>query len=313
MSDTQNEKTQKAAELVSDAYGVTVSTMYELLQKGAAGDAVAVKALSRMGMVVGSTIDVVKFIDAASRDDVRTQITSSCSIVGGIAGGAAGAYVSGGALSVVLGTIGSKAGEKLCGELYDSYIEYKKNNPDKPNRNTDEIKNDPLFKDAFRKGHYSSNDINPESFKQASLSVGEKETQTLTARTVAQTPEQLKIEERKSLIADKVVVAVTDLCDRYNYSNPTARENTCWGSANAAVHSNFTGNGTIIAGVDGTQIALREDNGNFDFRMVKIDSREVANIPAEQSKSEIAAYQPVVASVDNNLNQVKTQSGPKIG
>ena len=147
------------------------------------------------------------------------------------------------------------------------------------------------------------NSVNAESFKLAMSKLDDSQVQTSMLASA---------DERKTLITDKVLVAMNDLCDRYNYTNPVARENTCWGGANKAVHSDFTGHGTIAAGVDGSQIALREDNGNFDFRSVKFESREVANIPAEQSKSEIAAYQPVVASVDNDLSQVKTRSGPSM-
>ena len=254
---SQSEKAKKAAELVSDAYGVSTGAMYELLQAGAKGDVGAVRALKGMGMVVGSAMDVVKFIDAASRDDVREQITSGCSIGGGIAGGLIGS----GALSIVVGALGSKAGEYLCGELYDEYQEWKKH---------------PTGMDDMRR-MYVPPEPNDLSFS--------------SMNSVTPSPELIAAEALKERVTDKVTLAVNGLCDERNFTDETIRGNLCSGMTVVALKADFTGLNTIHAALNHNDIHLMEESQPIN-RYAKADSGVVGRTAQVEHLAEIAAFEP---------------------
>jgi hypothetical protein len=294
MSDTQNEKAQKAAELVADAYGVTVGTMYELLQKGASGDAVAVKSLSRMGMVVGSTVDVVKFIDAASRDDVRTQITSSCSIAGGIAGGMVGS----GVMSVVVGYMGSKAGEKLCGELYDKYIEYQKSRTDDHYRSTHDINSYPKVKTPF------SND-----FEQMKDRVSPQKSSPFS------NPDDygsLEVPARYAALHNQVNGHINRLFTEKGVHWGDGGDNTVAACTVECVKQKVTD--VEVASVGKGNIHLGQKMG-YEWNVASIDAVQAARTPQQESFAQLVAFDQQLSQQQDKptQTQTKTRSGPTMG
>jgi hypothetical protein len=98
------------------------------------------------------------------------------------------------------------------------------------------------------------------------------------------------IEALKERVTDKTTVAVNGLCDKIGFTDERIRGNLCYGMTDIALNADFTGKGTITAGLNGNNITLIEERSIGDRSYVMGDSAVIGNIDQAVSLGNIAAF-----------------------
>ena len=98
------------------------------------------------------------------------------------------------------------------------------------------------------------------------------------------------IEALKERVTDKTTVAVSGLCDKIGFTDERIRGNLCYGMTDIALNADFTGKGTITAGLNGNNITLIEERSIGDRSYVMGDSAVIGNIDQAVSIGNIAAF-----------------------
>ena len=98
------------------------------------------------------------------------------------------------------------------------------------------------------------------------------------------------IEALKERVTDKTTVAVNGLCDKIGFTDERIRGNLCYGMTDIALNADFTGKGTITAGLNGNNITLIEERSIGDRSYVMGDSAVIGHIDQAVSRGNIAAF-----------------------
>lgn len=96
----------------------------------------------------------------------------------------------------------------------------------------------------------------------------------------------------KERVTDKTTVAVSGLCDKVGLTDERIRGNLCYGMTDIALNADFTGKGTITAGLNGNNITLVEERSIGDRSYAMGDSAVIGNIDQAISQANIAAFKP---------------------